>query len=161
MTRRRRLGMATVFALAVALSLPAAPQTAVQLEGKLAQEKDPVKRAALQMRLAEFCLDDARKLYEEGTSEKGLAKLNQMMRWVTGAHDELFATGRDPRKKPKGFKEAEIKLREISRQVEDLKLSMPVDDREQVDEILEKLTEVRDHLLHGIMRVSVDKTEKK
>lgn len=137
----------------LAATLMAAMDETADVKSKLAQENDPVKRARLQMRLAEMHLESAAQFYQDGYAEKGLGNLKDMLEFVEQAAEGLFKTGRDPRKKPKGFKETEIKLRELSRRTEDLRLSLPVDERTAADEVVERIKEIQEDLLHGIMRV--------
>ncbi len=150
----RRLAMVVCLSL---LSF-AAPAGAIedeqaQVRARLARENDPFRRARLQLRLAELLLDEGRKLYEEAEPEKGLAKLHEMLSLAVDTHDRLFATGNEPRKKPKGFKESEIKLRELSRRLEDLRLAIPTEERPEVEKIAARLLEIRDHILNGLMNV--------
>ena len=128
-------------------------QNQEQTKAKLDQETDPFDRAKLQIRLAGFALDEARKQYDEASVEKGLKSLQEMLKLVEDAQEQLFGTGNNPRKKPKGFKEAEIKLRELSRRLEDLRLSLPTEERGELEKIAARLVEIRDKLLHGLMSV--------
>lgn len=153
MNLRRNQGIAWLALLMIAAVLAAGAEDRAQVKAKLAHETDPIRRARAQIRLAELKLEEAAKRYEEGAPETGLAHLQEMLSLVVEAHDQLFGTGRDPRKRPKGFKEAEIKLREISRRLEDLRVALPVDERGEIEKIAARVVEIRDHLLHGIMRV--------
>lgn len=123
------------------------------LRAHLAQEKDPVRRAHIQLRLAELDLDSATQLYGQGAFDQGLQKLQSMLDLVVKTHDDLFNTGRDPRKKPKGFKETEIKLREFQRRLEDLRLTIPLEDREPIEKIRARVVEIHEQFLNGLMRV--------
>jgi hypothetical protein len=140
----------------LALSLAAwagAGDDQARIKAKLQTEKDPIKRAQLEIRLAQFRLDGAQKAYEEGVPDKGLAELKQMMALLQDAHSRMFKTGRNPRKKPKGFKEAEIKFREMTRRLKDLRLSIPVDDRDPLDSMIANIVKMQEHLLKGLMQV--------
>lgn len=133
--------------------LAGAEDQAEELKARLDRENDPIKKARLEIRLAEMAFDEARKLYEKGDAEKGLARLQEMLSFVVSAHDHLQSTGRDPRKRPSGFKETEIKLRELSRRLEDLRVSLPIEERGEIEKIAARIVEIRDHLLRGLMRV--------
>ena len=154
----RIVGTALAACLLLLLAGPAVAQdTEAQAKARLAQERDPVKRARLQIRLADFRLDEGRKQYEEGGPEQGLAQLQQMLSLVLEAQDGLFGTGKNPRKRPRGFKEVEIKLRELSRRLEDLRVSIPTEERGEVEKIAGRLLEIRERLLHGLMNVKEKK----
>jgi hypothetical protein len=131
----------------------AAGDDQARIKAKAQAEKDPIKRAQLEIRLAQFRLDGAQKAYEEGMPDKGLAELKEMMALVQDAHNRMFETGRNPRKKPKGFKEAEIKFREMTRRLKDLRLSIPVDDRDPLDSMIAKIGKMQERLLKGLMQV--------
>ena len=148
--RSQSFRVATLLALAAALAAAASERPKV--EAKLARERNPIKKARLEVQLAEISFKEARKLYLEGDSESGLEKLKEMLSWSEKAHDRLFETGRNPRKKPGGFKDAEIKLRKLERRLSDLRLAVPFQDREEMQKITARLTELREDLLLGIMR---------
>ena len=149
---RVRMMLACLLLLVFA-SWAAADDKAARLKERIQRENNPIKRAELQVELAEKTFDEAARLYEKGQSDQGLATLQEMLAMVTEAHDGLFSTGRDPRKKPKGFKKAEIKLRELARKLEDLRVSLPTYDREDVRKVIERVSEMHENLLYGIMRV--------
>lgn len=145
--------LAALLLFGLCAAAPARGDEREELQGKIGRENDPIKKSRLHIRLAELYLDDAGDLYEKGQPEKGQAKLKEMMSLVEQAEEALFGTGRDPRKKPKGFKEAEIKLREFRRRLEDLRLAIPVDERGPLDKAIARVTEIDDRLVRGIMRV--------
>ena len=148
--------LALVLTLAAALAAAAAARAAAgdraKVEAKLARQYDPIKKARLEVQLAEISFKEARKLYLEGDSESGLEKLKEMLSWSEKAHDRLFKTGRNPRKKPGGFKDAEITLRKLERRLANFRLAVPLQDREEIQKITARLTKLREDLLLGIMR---------
>lgn len=136
-----------------------AAETPEQLRARLASEADLIRKARLAIRLAEIELEAMRKAYAEGEVEKGSAGLKQMMDYIEQANKHLSDTGRDPRRKPQGFKDTEIKLRTFLRRLEDLRASLPVDERPDVEEVMERIREIQQSLLNGIMRVKERKKE--
>ncbi len=124
-----------------------------ELKTRIEHEQDPVKRAEFQLRLSSVRLDEAREQYDAGADDKGLATLKQMQGLVEQVEEGLFGTGRDPRKKPKGFKDSEIKLREMQRRLQDLMMQLPVDERPPIEEIRKRLADIQEEFLYGIMRV--------
>lgn len=123
------------------------------LKAQIERERDPIKRAQFQLRLADLRLDEARKQYDAADDETGLATLRDMQALIESVEEGLFATGRDPRKKPKGFKDAEIQLRTMQRRLQDLRMSVPVDLRPPIEGIMKRLAEIQEEFLYGIMRV--------
>ena len=151
--RSQSFRVATSLALVLALAAAmAAASDRAKVEAKLARQYDPIKKARLEVQLAEISFKEARKLYLEGDSESGLEKLKEMLSWSEKAHDRLFKTGRNPRKKPGGFKDAEITLRRLERRLADFRLAVPLQDREEIQKITARLTKLREDLLLGIMR---------
>ncbi len=144
-------------AVALATGLAGAQEQATELKARLERESDPIRKARLELRLAELALNEGTGLYERGESEKGMGRVEEMLSLVVSAHDRLEATGRDPRKRPSGFKETEIKIREFSRRLEDLRVSLPTEERGGIEKIVARLVELRDHLLHRLMRVKEPK----
>lgn len=124
-----------------------------ELKTRIEREQDPVKRAEFQLRLADVRLDEARQHYDAGADDKGLATLKEMQDLVEHVEQGLFGTGRDPRKKPKGFKDSEIKLREMQRRLQDLMMQLPMDERPPIEEIRKRLADIQEEFLYGIMRV--------
>ena len=146
--------LALVLALAAALAAAGdrAAGDRAKVEAKLARQYDPIKKARLEVQLAKISFQEARKLYLEGDSESGLEKLKEMLSWSEKEHDRLFKNGRNPRKKPASFKDAEITLRKLERRLAHFRLAVPLQDREEIQKITARLTKLREDLLLAIMR---------
>ncbi len=148
----------------VALRFAATPEkqeTEEELRARLSAEPDLIRKARLALRLAEIELDTATKRYEESDWEQGAASLKQMLDDVEEVYKHLAATGRDPRRNPKGFKETEIKLRTFLRRLEDLRASLPLDDRPPLDKVATRTQEIRQALLDGLLQPKGKKKEGK
>jgi len=128
-------------------------ETPDKLRSRIAAEHDPVQRARLEVHLADMTLDQTCRQYAEGDVEKGEARLKDMLSLSEHAYDDLFSTKRDPRSKPAGFKESEILMRQFARKLEDLRTSLPFEDRPPVEKALERVREMHEDLLLGLMRV--------
>jgi hypothetical protein len=128
-------------------------ETPERLRARIATEHDPVQRARLEVHLADMILDQTCKQYAEGDVEKGEASLKEMLSLSEHAYDDLFSTKRDPRSKPAGFKESEILMRQFARKLEDLRTSLPFEDRPPIEKALERVREMHEDLLLGLMRV--------
>ncbi len=131
-----------------------------ELRARLASEPDLIRKARLAVRLAEVELETATKRYGESEWEKGAASVKQMLDHVEEAYKHLKDTGRDPRRNPKGFKETEIQLRTLLRRLEDLRATLPVDERALLDHAIARIQEIRQALLDGLLHVK-EKKEKK
>jgi hypothetical protein len=67
------------------------------------------------------------------------------------AEASLEQTGKDPRRRPKWFKRAEIATRDLLRKLDAFQQEMSVTDRELLEPLESRIQEVHDDLLRGIM----------
>jgi hypothetical protein len=109
------------------------------------------KRARKALDNAEEMLKAARKSYRTGDWKQTKAALDEVQESVELAFISLKETGKDPRKKPKHFKRAEIKTRKLMRTLKDFALRMSYDERGQIKSIQDYIQKVHDELLEGIM----------
>ncbi len=107
------------------------------------------KRSRAALELAERSLKASRQAYAAGDMQQAAALLDEMEQCVDLAETSLKGTGKDPIKSPKHFKYAEIKT--LLRKIEAYSQDMSVLDRPMVEKAKEKVQEVHDRLLHGIM----------
>ncbi len=153
--KRAALVVPIFWAIASTTLLPASrnDESPEKLRARIAAEHDPVQRARLEIRLADMVLDQTCKLYNDNEFEKGETSLKDMLSLAEHAYDDLFSTKRDPRSKPAGFKESEILMRGFLRKLEDLRTTLPFDDRPPVEKALKRVRDMHDDILLGIMRV--------
>jgi hypothetical protein len=110
------------------------------------------KRAEKALANAKSELAAARAAYlEKEDRSQADASLQEISDSVQLAYDSLMATGKDPRRKPKHFKRAEIKTRELMRQLDDFRAQMSALDRDVIEKVRQSLQKVHDDLLEGIM----------
>jgi len=109
------------------------------------------KRSRAALELAERSLKASRQAYAAGDMQQAAALLDEMEQCVDLAETSLKGTGKDPIKSPKHFKYAEIKTVDLLRKIEAYSQDMSVLDRPMVEKAKEKVQEVHDRLLHGIM----------
>lgn len=108
-------------------------------------------RSELALDYAKTLLDQARDAYHAGDVAKTGAVLDQMRESVDLAYQSLEETGKDARRNPKFFKRAEVKTRELLRRLEGLGQTVSFEDRAMVEKTRDRVAEVHDHLLTGIM----------
>lgn len=108
------------------------------------------KRSELALTNANTALDSARDAYGQGDLEKTQANLDEVQDSVDIAYQALSDTGKDPRK-DRFFKRAELRTRELIRRLEGLGQTMSVTDRGTVDKVRDRVSEIHDNLLKGIM----------
>src|SRR5258707_6678234 len=92
---------------------------AVDLAGIKAEPKLE-KRSELALHYADTQLDAARDAYKKGDVEASKAALAEVEAGVQLSYDSLMATGKDPRRSSKPFKDAEKSTRQILRRLDSL-----------------------------------------
>jgi len=120
-------------------------------QGSGVNEGDLVRKAREAVRQAEGELSKARQKYSEGFPEEGEKAIAETMRLIEQAYSWLKETKRDPRKQPAGFKDMEVKLRVYKRRLEDLKTTLPLDERAPIETAMARVVEINDELLLGLM----------
>lgn len=96
---------------------------------KYQRETDPVRKARILAKMGDPQVELARKELKEGHDEASLHTLEQYRDEVHETIAALNGTNVDPERKPGGFKELQISLRETVRHVDDLIFSLEVDKR--------------------------------
>jgi hypothetical protein len=140
-------GWTVALLLAVAA---AAPELRADLRAALA-EPDLGKRSKLALDNAEAALQAARAAYEQGEIQKTGAALKEARESVVLAYQSLFDTHKNPRKSPRWFKSAELETRNLQRRLDTFDHDMGYDDRPMLKPLREKVVEVHDSLLLGLM----------
>ena len=135
-------------ALAVLLAL-AGPAWAGLDEVRAEQNLE--KRSVLAMDNAVAALKEARAAYNAGDVGKAAGKAKEIEESVDLAYAALEKTGKDPRRSPKWFKHAEIQSNELLRSMEALEHDMSLDDRPILEKAKERVQQVHDNLLAGLM----------
>jgi hypothetical protein len=103
------------------------------LEDDLARyqhEPDPVHKARILAKMGDGQVELARKQLKEGQDEASLHTLEQYRDEVHDTVRALNGMGVDAERKPAGFKELQISLRETIRRIDDLIFSLEVDKRQ-------------------------------
>ncbi|HSP66739.1 MAG TPA: hypothetical protein VLN48_03360 [Bryobacteraceae bacterium] len=119
--------------------------TAVKSEPKLE------KRSELALKYADSALDSARDAYKKGDVEASKAALGEVEAGVKLSYDSLMATGKDPRRSSRPFKDAEKSTRQILRRLESLSDLMSAFDRGMVEPVHGTVSDIHDRLITGIM----------
>ncbi|MFQ5926511.1 MAG: hypothetical protein ACE5MH_03660 [Terriglobia bacterium] len=125
--------MAVVAGLALLSVTLVAAESLEKLKAKLAREKDPEDRAKITVKIGPIILERAAQAYTEQRYEAGTAALEEYLNYIRRAHLDLKNSGRNARKKPKGFKELEIHLRQVTLQLEDLARAVPYEQRTPIE----------------------------
>ena len=109
------------------------------------------KRSKLALDNAVAALKYARDAYRAGDSQMAMTKITEVQESVEFGYDSLVKTGKDPRKSPKWFKKAEIATRDLLRSMESFEHDMSFSDRTMLEKIKERVQQIHDTLLTGLM----------
>ncbi len=110
------------------------------------------KRAHLALLNADAALKAAQDAYlSKGDLPQTQRDLEEVSESVDLAYASLRETGKNPSKRPKHFKTAEIKTRELLRRLDDFREEMSALDRDQIEKVRANVQKVHDALLAGIM----------
>jgi hypothetical protein len=119
--------------------------------GSIKNEPNLERRSELALAYANTALDQAREAYDAGDVAKTEAALGELRESVELAYQSLEETGKDARRNPKFFKRAELKTRELMRRLDGLRSTVGFEDRPLVEKVRDRVAEVHDDLLKGIM----------
>jgi hypothetical protein len=124
---------------------------------RLTREEDAAERAKITVQLGEELLREAGRMYRDGAYTDGDLLLAQYLKAIRRAFDDLRESGRDARRKPKGFKDLEIHLRRSQRTLDDMLRTLPFDNRTAAEETKKQAEEIRVELLGQLMRVDLNR----
>lgn len=120
------------------------------LQAKIGRESNPIKRAKLQVRLGRLEMTQAAEAYDHQRFQSGEALLSQSTASMESAWSLLESTGRNPARKPDGFMQLEIGLREEARSLTELRRRVFYLNREPLDAALKALNALHARVLLGL-----------
>jgi hypothetical protein len=124
-------------------------------------EADPVRKARELVKIGGDQVELAKKELKSGDEEGSLHTLEQYRDEVRETIAALKATGVDAEKKPTGFKELQISLREMVRRIDDLIFTLPVDKRQFFREVRTDLVMAQNDLIDQLFPRKPDQKSKK
>lgn len=123
---------------------------AEKLAAKIEREKNPGKKARLQLRLAKLRLEQADAAYHVREYAKGNTLLQQYFDQVKNSWATLQGTDNGVRKHLGAFKKLEISLRENARFLEDLRHRIPYPQNGFIKQIEEESSTVHNEVLEAL-----------
>src|SRR5271169_3607300 len=152
MTDMRRLAL-TMILLALAAAFGAAKdETLEELKARV-DRAHTVDRAELCIRIAQYQLRNADKLYSDGKVEEARAGVDDIVTYSEKARDAATQT-------KKHLKNTEIDVRKIADKLRDIKRTLAFEDQPPVEQAIRRLEDVRTTLLQE-MFAKENKKEKK
>ncbi|MBI1738813.1 MAG: hypothetical protein HYR58_06150 [Acidobacteria bacterium] len=116
----------------------------------VAQSADPVKTAKEVVRRGDAQLAQMRQEIRNENYDAALRVLREYRDAVKSAHAGLKASGRDAEKKPGGFKNLQIHIRQNIPRLEHSILSVPVEQREPFEAIRKELDTIDRELIDAL-----------
>jgi hypothetical protein len=158
-TKKFRI-VAICAALALTTQIAAQDRLAIAL-AQYQHETDPVRKARILTKLGDYQVEEAKKQLKDGEDVASLHTLELYRDEVKETVAGLEAGGVDAEKKPAGFKELQISLRETVRRVDDLILTLPVDKRPFFREVRTDLTNAQNALIDSLFPRKPNQSPKK
>ena len=142
---------AMVSLLAVAtVAIPAWANTYEALE-RIGRDPNRERRAKMALLHAKSCVERVGRAYNQGDPSQGEALLEEVQASVEFAKESLDATGKQPARKPKHFKRAEIATRELVGLLGDLEPKLGFDERQLLQSVRARIVDINSVLLMEIM----------
>ena len=141
-------GLILIALLPGAYGSPAGTSDALE---EIEREPNRLRRAKLALDHAGSCIDRAARAYSMGDLQQGEALLLEVQTAVEFAKESLDATGKNPSRKPKHFKRAEIATRKLMGRLDDLEVKLGFDERDTLQAVRSRVSEINVEILMGIM----------
>lgn len=129
---------------------PARRDNEQDLISRIARERNPVKKARYEIRLARVKLFQAMEALDEDDVKGSQELLQDYLDEMNRAWDTLLSSGRPAHKKPQGFKQLDIALREDMRYLEDMKHRYSYLDRGPAEKIEKEVEQLRGRVLKAL-----------
>jgi len=117
---------------------------------RLQKETDPIDRAKIGVKISDILVEDVGEAVREGNFEEMQIQLTAYAQTIESAHKELLDSGRNAVKKPGGFKELEIALRQHVRKFDELSRMLNLQRRVPLEQTKDLATGIRDKLLKAL-----------
>jgi hypothetical protein len=117
---------------------------------KLQKETDPVDRAKIGIKISDILMADVGEAVREGDFDELQMQLTAYSETIETAHRDLLDSGRDAVKKPGGFKELEIALRQHVRKLDELSRMLNLQRRVPIEKTKDLASGIRDKLLKAL-----------
>jgi len=124
--------------------------TEEQLLRQLRSESNPVKKAKIEIKLANLKLDEVRDAYSEGHPEAGAKLLGTFLAEMKISWKLLQDSGREAWKHSDGFRELEISLRENGRALEDLARGVSYYERSPLTEAAQEMDRMHSEVIKAL-----------
>ena len=121
-----------------------------QLLQRMAAEQNPVKKAKIEIKLANLRLTEVQDAYSRGQIDAGAKLLGTFVETIRTSWKLLQDSGHKASKQPEGFRELEISLRENVRTLQDLGRRVSYFDRSPLEDAAQEMDQMRGEVLHAL-----------
>lgn len=135
-------------------------ESEAQLLNRIQSQKNPVKKAKDEIKLARLRLTQVHDAYSQGHIEEGVKLLGEFSDEMKTSWKLLQDSGRKASKQPDGFRELEIELREDARTLRDLGQTVSYFDRAPLTKAEQELEQMRFEVLHALFPGEKPRTRK-
>jgi predicted RNase H-like nuclease (RuvC/YqgF family) len=133
----------------IAVATPS-DDTEEKLLAHIQSEHNPVKKAKDEVRLVQLKLKQAFESYGQGDFERSRNLLDQYIRRMKDAWETLETSGREASRKPQGYKELDIALREARRELEDFETRISFEERAAVEEVRKETEDLSNRVFNAL-----------
>jgi hypothetical protein len=146
------LSRATAIGLLIAALWPAmqAQDRTAEFRAKFLHETDAAQKAKLLSPLGDAEFQEIQKEAAAGNLDKALDILQHYRDEAEACQKALDASGRDPEKHPKGFKQLQISIRESLRRLDDLLVGFSGDEQKPFLEVRKDLERINRQIIHEL-----------
>lgn len=127
-----------------------ARDTEDQLVQRIQSEQNFIKKAKEEIKLSTFQLARVEDAYSQGRIEDGVKLLATFMATLKSSWKNLHDSGRTAAKRPEGFRELEIALREDARALQDLERVVGYFDRAPIEQSVKDLDQLQGQLIQEL-----------
>lgn len=132
-----------------------------KLQARIERERHPVKRAKFKVRLGRVKLLKAVNAYDQGNLDQCQELLDAYLGEMKSAWTDLQDSGRQAWRKPDGFKQLDIALREDGRFLEDFEHRIPFEQRGPVEKVHQEAEDLRAAVLKALFPPEGPQKERK
>lgn len=136
-------GVILIFVLVAGLTSFAVKEESLEQLIARADAARPDQQPDLYMQVADRLLKSASESYKSNRHEQFHAEVDDIVKYCDSAHSAAMHAN-------KHVKRTEIKIRQISTRLRDIKLNLDVDDQKQIQTAIDRLEGFRTELLHSM-----------
>jgi len=145
-----RIGGGAAMAVTMMAGLLLQQDRLAQVQARFDRETDAIHKAKLMPDLGDVEFQEAQKQMAAGNLVGALHWLEKFRDAAAGCEKALDEKGIDAEKHPSGYKQLEISLRSSLRRIDDLVVSLTLDEQKPFLELRKEIQELDHHVMHEL-----------